>query len=170
LRGYLQKITSDPSKGEFWEYLDKVGMMHAGLGGQHPLNVDFVHLGASLGYIQTLLIDGILSHPRLKSERKISLVKAITKVIWIQNDFFAKWRLRDDEAFKIQGKEPQVEEEGYLHGKKVLNLSNDSPIEPDTPISETGSCPFSPLAVRLERASVSEFPFPHPAIPEESHS
>lgn len=28
LRGYLQKLCSDPSKFEFWEYLDKVGMMH----------------------------------------------------------------------------------------------------------------------------------------------
>ena len=27
LRGYLQKLCSDPSKYEFWEYLDKVGMM-----------------------------------------------------------------------------------------------------------------------------------------------
>jgi hypothetical protein len=25
LRGYLQKLCSDPSKMEFWEYLDKVG-------------------------------------------------------------------------------------------------------------------------------------------------
>jgi Protoglobin len=27
LRGYLQKLCSDPSKLEFWEYLNKVGMM-----------------------------------------------------------------------------------------------------------------------------------------------
>lgn len=27
LRGYLQKLCSDPSRMEFWEYLDKVGMM-----------------------------------------------------------------------------------------------------------------------------------------------
>jgi hypothetical protein len=27
LRGYLTKLCNDPSKMEFWEYLDKVGMM-----------------------------------------------------------------------------------------------------------------------------------------------
>lgn len=32
-------------------------------------------------------------------ERKIALVKALSKVIWIQNDLFAKWYVRDGEEF-----------------------------------------------------------------------
>ncbi|KAG8411125.1 hypothetical protein J3458_016235 [Metarhizium acridum] len=52
LRAYLNKLCSDPSKMEFWEYLDKVGMMHVGLGRKHPLHIEYVHLGTCLGFIQ----------------------------------------------------------------------------------------------------------------------
>ncbi|TIA31348.1 carbon-nitrogen hydrolase, partial [Aureobasidium pullulans] len=34
------------------EYLDKVGLMHIGKGRQNPLHVDYVFLGACLGFIQ----------------------------------------------------------------------------------------------------------------------
>ena len=30
LRLYLGKLNSDPTKMEYWEYLDKVGLMHTG--------------------------------------------------------------------------------------------------------------------------------------------
>jgi hypothetical protein len=128
-------------------------MMHAGLGRKHPLNVDFVHLGASLGFIQDLLTEGILSHSRLKIERKIALVKAIGKVIWIQNDLFAKWHIKDAEQVGGKTREVEVEREGFLHGKRVLNTDEDvlnMTLEPETP-SEEFSCPFSRLAVGMDK-------------------
>ncbi|KAF1960323.1 hypothetical protein CC80DRAFT_405253 [Byssothecium circinans] len=129
LRGYLNKLCSDPTKMEFWEYLDKVGMMHVGQGRQHPLHVEYVHIGATLSFIQDVLTEAILSHPRLKMERKIALVKAISKVIWIQNDLFAKWYVRDGEEFEDDRLIPEVEPEGYLHGKKILHDSSESESE-----------------------------------------
>lgn len=51
---------------------------------RHPLHVDYVFLGACLGYIQDAMFEAILSHPRLNLERKIAIVKAVGKVIWIQ--------------------------------------------------------------------------------------
>lgn len=36
LRAYLARLCSDPSQMAFWEYLDKVGMMHVGLGRATP--------------------------------------------------------------------------------------------------------------------------------------
>ena len=90
LRGYLNKLCSDPSKMEFWEYLDKVGMMHVGQGRAHPLHVEYVHIGATLSFVQDILTEAILSHPKMRMDRKIGLVKAISKVIWIQNDLFAR--------------------------------------------------------------------------------
>ena len=127
--------------------------MHAGLGRKQSLNVDYVHLGASLGFIQDLLTEGILSHPRLKIERKIALVKAIGKVLWIQNDLFAKWHVRDSEQLDAnRGRQMNVEKEGFLHGKKVLDTSPESVFttEPETP-SEEISCPFSRLMGSPER-------------------
>ncbi|KAI1310894.1 hypothetical protein F5Y03DRAFT_9283 [Xylaria venustula] len=91
LRAYLNKLCSDPSTMEFWYYLDKVGMMHVGRGREHPLHIEYVHIGACLSLIQDTLTEALLSHPRLRMERKVALIKALGKVIWIQNDLFAKW-------------------------------------------------------------------------------
>ncbi|KAK3902456.1 Protoglobin-domain-containing protein [Staphylotrichum tortipilum] len=121
LRAYLKKLCSDPTQMEFWEYLDKVGMMHTGIGRTHPLHIEYIHIGAGLAVIQDILCEAILSHPRLHISRKIAIVKALGKVIWIQNDLFTKWYVHDGEEF-TDGVDyaPIAEKEGYLHGKKVL--------------------------------------------------
>ena len=62
-----------------------------GRGREHPLHIEYVHIGACLSFIQDTLTEALLSHPRLRMERKVALVKALGKVIWIQNDLFAKW-------------------------------------------------------------------------------
>ncbi|KAF2491140.1 hypothetical protein BU16DRAFT_530699 [Lophium mytilinum] len=140
LRGYLNKLCSDPSRMEFWEYLDKVGMMHVGRGRTHPLHIEYVHIGVTLSFIQDVLTEALLSHPRLQMSRKIALVKALGKVIWIQNDLFAKWYVRDGDEFADDMHAPEVEKEGYLHGKKVIHDGSESESEAE---SETGGgCPF----------------------------
>ncbi|KAK7190876.1 hypothetical protein DPSP01_007859 [Paraphaeosphaeria sporulosa] len=146
LRAYLTKLCSDPSKMEYWEYLDKVGMMHVGQGRAHPLHVEYVHIGVTLSFIQDVLTEAILSHPRLKMDRKIGLVKALSKVIWIQNDLFAKWYVRDGDEFSEERLVPEIEPEGYLHGKKILRSGSDSESEIEDADMATGSCPFKNLA------------------------
>lgn len=154
LRGYLTKLCSDPSQMEFWEYLDKVGMMHVGQGRAHPLHVEYVHIGVTLSFIQDVLTEAILSHPRLKMDRKIALVKALSKVIWIQNDLFAKWYVRDGEEFTEEKLVPEVEPEGYLHGKKVLNDGNESDgSEIEDAARTAGSCPFKGLTMDMSMRS-----------------
>lgn len=147
LRGYLTKLCSDPSKLEYWEYLDKVGMMHVGQGRAHPLHVEYVHIGVTLSFIQDILTEAILSHPRLKMDRKIALVKALSKVIWIQNDLFAKWYVRDGDDFAEERLVPEIEPEGYLHGKKILHDGSESESEIEDSAMATGTCPFKNLAV-----------------------
>jgi hypothetical protein len=155
LRAYLNKLCSDPSEMEFWEYLDKVGMMHVGLGRTHPLNIEYIHIGATLAMIQDILTEAILSHPKLHLQRKMAIVKALGKVIWIQNDLFAKWYVHDGEEF-TDGVDytPVIEREGWLHGKKVLHGDEDSgsqtsegtekgPEEKKEKVRFEGVCPFS---------------------------
>ncbi|OLN97978.1 hypothetical protein CCHL11_02642 [Colletotrichum chlorophyti] len=167
LRAYLAKLCSDPSKMEFWEYLDKVGMMHVGLGRAHPLHVEYIHLGACLSFIQDVMTEAILSHPRLHMQRKIALVKALGKVIWIQNDLMAKWHVRDGAEFQQDGEEPVIEEEGYLHGKKVLESESDeetvggprSPSRlprPNSAAAAAGVCPFTGIVAGVEGSKVGE--------------
>lgn len=154
LRGYLTKLCSDPSKMEFWEYLDKVGMMHVGQGRAHPLHVEYVHIGVTLSFVQDVLTEAILSHPRLKMDRKIALVKALSKVIWIQNDLFAKWYVRDGDEFAEERLVPEVEPEGYLHGKKILHDSSDESEIEDSALA-AGSCPFKNLASGPPKAGMA---------------
>ncbi|KAH7308454.1 Protoglobin-domain-containing protein [Stachybotrys elegans] len=156
MRAYLNKLCSDPSKMEFWEYLDKVGMMHVGLGRKHPLHIEYVHLGACLGFISDIMTEAILSHPRLHIQRKTALVKALNKVIWIQNDLMAKWHIED--AIEFDQREGfEVEQEGYLHGKKVLH-------DIDEETQEAGACPFSGM-----KASGGGIEACRPAPPPPSH-
>ncbi|KAJ4142801.1 hypothetical protein NW754_010240 [Fusarium falciforme] len=99
LNSYLTKICSDQSKMAFWEYLDNVGAMHVGLRRSKPLRVEYIHISATLCVIQHVLTESILSHSVLPMSRRVAMVKALSKVIWIQNDLFAKWCVRDGEEF-----------------------------------------------------------------------
>ncbi|KAI5208984.1 hypothetical protein E4T39_00945 [Aureobasidium subglaciale] len=184
LRWYLTKLNSDCTRMDYWEYLDKVGneaiylhfcdsLMHVGKGRQNPLHVDYVFLGACLGFIQDSLFEAILSHPRLELHRKIAIVKALGKVIWIQNDLIERWHNTDgseyvqEEADALLAEIQEDEREGYLHGKKVLgddgfsitsrtgsSRSSDSgktslgrPIEEATHLNDGMSrCPFSGMS------------------------
>jgi len=107
--------------------------MHVGKGRQNPLHVDYIFLGACLGYIQDSMTEAILSHPRLDLMRKIAIVKAIGKVIWIQNDLLAKWHIDEGEEFSDFFDDEEIEAEardpeGYVNGKRVLG-GDDSSID-----------------------------------------
>ncbi|KAK6505031.1 hypothetical protein TWF481_006962 [Arthrobotrys musiformis] len=156
LRWYLTKLNSDCTRMEYWEYLDKVGLMHVGKGRKNPLHVEYVFLGPCLGFIQDAMFEAILSHPRLELYRKIALIKALGKVIWIQNDLMERWHNTD--ALEFLEEEPIDEDdalkEGYLHGKQVLGEDDAStvlgrPIEEATHLMDgmsMGRCPFSGMA------------------------
>jgi len=142
---------------EFWEYLDKVGMMHVGLGRTHPLHVEYIHLGVCLSFIQDIMTEAILSHPRLHLSRKIAIVKALGKLIWIQNDLMAKWQVRDGCEYASH-EEAVIDEEGYLHGKKILSDvdSSDADDEAGTPTKSTGTCPFSGIVAGSAKVKVAD--------------
>lgn len=170
LRAYLLKLCSDPAGMELWEYLDKVGMMHVGLGRAHPLHIEYVHMGLTLGFIHDILVEAILSHPKLSLPRKTAFLKALGKVIWIQNDLIAKWHTRDgDDVVPPPGaagggaagdKDGDAatavpEREGYLHGKRVLDPldADDADLaHPDSPSRiprpMAGACPFSGMGAK----------------------
>lgn len=103
-------------------------MMHVGQGREHSLHIEYIHIGACLSFIQDTFTEAILSHPRMQLHRKIALVKALGKVIWIQNDLFAKWYVRDGQEYADDCIKVKIEQEGYLHGKKIVNDSDDSSV------------------------------------------
>jgi len=150
-------------------------MMHVGLGRAHPLHIEYIHIGVCLSFIQDILTEAILSHPRLPLQRKIALVKALSKVIWIQNDLFAKWYVRDGDEFKGEDTEEEIviEKEGYLHGKKILAYDEESEggessdsvqteinaaeaAKPQAATAPSGGCPFSSMAKGMDNLAVGD--------------
>lgn len=158
--------------------------MHVGRGREHPLHVEYVHIGACLAFIQDTLTEALLSHPRIKMDRKIALIKALGKVIWIQNDLFAKWYVRDGDEYTAEAEKPEFEQEGYLDGRKVLDdieegggdvqhgegegegddsegppqtAEKSSPKSPKSPTRSPPSmtCPFSGIPIRSKTDDVN---------------
>lgn len=125
-------------------YLLSNRSMHAGLGRKHPLHVDLIHLSACPSYIQDIMTEAILSHPRLSLQRKTALVKALGKVLWVQNDLMAKWHTTDGAEYGNMADDVEIEAEGYLHGKKVLDdLPLGSGSEDGAKEVSPPACPFS---------------------------
>ncbi|KAI5301972.1 hypothetical protein KEM56_001170 [Ascosphaera pollenicola] len=162
LRMYLLKLCSDPTQLDFWRYLDKVGMVHTGKGRKSPLNIEYVHIGICLGFIQDIFTEALLSHPRLSMQRKIALVRAIGKVIWIQNDLFAKWYVRDGEEYFDEENLLERDEEGYFNGKKILSEDVESgQSSNDESDKEKMGCPFAGLTPGgRPQSSSSKIPTP----------
>ena len=69
--------------------------MHLGQAGisrrrnRPKLQVQYTHMSLLLGYLLNLLIDEILVMP-IEERYKRGLLKALNKVIWVQNDLFAR--------------------------------------------------------------------------------
>ncbi|RDB24550.1 hypothetical protein Hypma_008323 [Hypsizygus marmoreus] len=106
---YLVKVVSmDYDKDETWEYLDKVGLMHTGVAGfahrkkKPALRVELVHCAILLGYVEDILANAVLNHPDLDLATKTAVLRAVNKILWIQNDLFARHYVRDAELEERQ--------------------------------------------------------------------
>ncbi|CAI7573431.1 unnamed protein product [Penicillium glandicola] len=143
LRWYLTRLCQDPTTMDFWRYLNKVGMMHSGQVRQSPLHIEYIHIGACMGYIQDIWIEAMMSHPQLSLRRKIALVRAVNKILWIQNDLFARYHSSDGDEFADEISEFNYDEgqEGYLGDKRILGSSSGSSTEDDRSSISGGLAP-----------------------------
>ncbi|CAE6521397.1 unnamed protein product [Rhizoctonia solani] len=96
LRAWMFKVfTADYTDMKTFEYLDKVGLMHTGPAAfQHrekkePLHVDYMHCALLLGHVHNMLTRAVLAR-NLPAETTQTTLMAINKVLWIQNDLFAR--------------------------------------------------------------------------------
>ncbi|KAG8751259.1 hypothetical protein FRC12_012524 [Ceratobasidium sp. 428] len=88
-------FTADYTDLKTFEYLDKVGLMHTGPAAfthrekKEPLHVDYTHCALLLGHVHTILTKAVLAR-NLPSETTVATLAAVNKVLWIQNDLFAR--------------------------------------------------------------------------------
>lgn len=107
-------------------------MMHSGQERMHSLNIEHIHINACMAYIQDIMIEALMSHPSISWRGKIALLRAINKILMIQLDLFAKWRLRDGEEFADEMSLYSVgSREGHIGDQKILGSSDGSSVDGD---------------------------------------
>ncbi|KAI9759931.1 MAG: hypothetical protein M4579_001964 [Chaenotheca gracillima] len=99
LRSYLVKLVSNKDWSEtspFWEYLDKVGIMHTGEPGferrknKPELRVEYANMGVLLAFVEDAVISIVMGVEGLDEQSKTAITRSFNKLLWIQNDLFAR--------------------------------------------------------------------------------
>ena len=91
LTKYLNKLLNGPYDERMIRYLDWVAKIHTDTPQKKSkINVDYIHINALMGYVETLLVGGVLSL-KLPESEQLAALAAFNKLLWIQNDYFAKY-------------------------------------------------------------------------------
>lgn len=99
LQKYLVKLVTTEDLGPdsaFWVYLDKVALMHTGKPGfkhrenRPELRVEYIHMGLLLGYVVDVVVGAVMTMDAVENAMKSRVIRALNKVIWMQNDLFAR--------------------------------------------------------------------------------
>ncbi|KAJ1562220.1 hypothetical protein HK096_000913 [Nowakowskiella sp. JEL0078] len=95
LSKYLVKLVTADYDEKFIKYLDKVALIHLKSDIKETLiNVEYIHINALMGYVESVLLGAISDLP-LSAEVKKATIVAFSKLLWIQNDLFAQYYVRD---------------------------------------------------------------------------
>ncbi len=92
----LVSTTDLSPESSFWVYLNNVGIMHTGKPGfkhrekRPDLRVEYIHMGATLGYVVDVVVRAVMEMSEIGDGMKSRVIRALNKVVWIQNDLFAR--------------------------------------------------------------------------------
>ncbi|CAF1072833.1 unnamed protein product [Rotaria magnacalcarata] len=92
-----QKVWNDA----FLEYISHVGKIHTKMAGSESVDIDYVHINILFAYVEHILLDVILSNGQIADQRKKSVIIALNKFLWIQNDFFAMHYIRQSKSINF---------------------------------------------------------------------
>ncbi|TVY20937.1 hypothetical protein LARI1_G001418, partial [Lachnellula arida] len=105
LHNYLIRLVSTPDltpTSPFWTCLNNVGIMHTGRPGfkhrasKPELRVEYMHMGALLGYVEDIVVGVVMGMEGVDAGTKMRVMRAFNKVLWIQNDLFARHYLAEE--------------------------------------------------------------------------
>lgn len=113
LKRYLVQLVSNKEwddESKLWDYMDKVGIMHTGEPGfkhrarRPELRVEYVHMNALLAFVEDVVVGAVMGADGLDLTTKTKTVRAWNKLLWIQNDLFARHYVVDrDSKFAPKG-------------------------------------------------------------------
>jgi len=107
LKNYLVKLVSTADltpASPFWAYLNNVGIMHTGKPGfkhrekRPDLRVEYIHMGLLLGYVVDIVVGAVIDMDEIDVQMKGRVIRALNKVVWIQNDLFVRHYLPGEEG------------------------------------------------------------------------
>jgi len=62
------------------------------------LRVEYIHCGALLGYVVSVVVGAVMAMDDVPNDAKSKVILALNKVVWIQNDLFARHYIAPVEA------------------------------------------------------------------------
>jgi hypothetical protein len=89
LRGYLERLLSEPGEPGFGTYLDDVGAVHRPGQGAPTVDVPQVQMNALLGFIADAMVRTI-AELGLPIRQRLRAIRAFNKLLWIQNDLIGR--------------------------------------------------------------------------------
>jgi hypothetical protein len=91
LGNYLKKVLTQTAWDDaFLGYLSNLGKSHANKAAGVNINVNYIFMGATLGYAEGVLVNAILTTDLgLDDKTKKAAILALNKFVWIQNDLFS---------------------------------------------------------------------------------
>ncbi|EFC45372.1 predicted protein [Naegleria gruberi] len=150
LSKYLVKlVTADYSDPALVKYLDWVGKIHTTKAGNKDIVIDYIHINALFGYVSDVLLGTIAMCPQLNEEQRAKTVQAFNKLLWIQNDLFAKYYVDDDSRHGIT--QPESTESAPSSGGCCFGFKSAKPQTCQK------TCPLKPLACISIVAAASFF-------------
>ena len=59
--------------------------------------MELIHCTVLLGYVEDILVNAVMTHPDLDIDTKNAVLRAVNKLLWIQQDLFQRHYLKEEE-------------------------------------------------------------------------
>jgi hypothetical protein len=103
LSKYLTKLVTAQYDAKFVKYLDLVAKIHTPAGGNKAINVEYIHVNALMGYVEDILLNAVCGLD-CDMETKTKVIRAVNKLLWVQNDLFGRWYCETKDAVVLEAK------------------------------------------------------------------
>lgn len=131
LTKYLKKLVTSEWNVSYLKYLDWVGHIHTTTPlKKSTINVEYIHCNALFGYLSSVVIESLSKCTEWDDDTRVAIASAYNKFFWIQNDFFAKYYVKDrvltEKEQKAVQDEERAKEDGIrreLRGESLLNAA-----------------------------------------------
>lgn len=64
------------------------------------LRVDYIHMGLLLSYVSDMVLNAVMKMDDVDFDKRLAVVRAFNKMLWIQNDLFARHYMAEPDKSK----------------------------------------------------------------------